>query len=100
MEDIAYNSIEADSRSTSIDSGRDRTSSAQSYGSAESDSSFAESKRDDENDYKHSSQYLIQCIPIRTREMTISDSVSKSPTPSKYYFMLQENENLIKSMKK
>lgn len=102
MDDIAYNTVETDGRSMSIDSSRDRTSSTQSYCSAESDTSFAESKTDDEdnNDNKYSSQRLNLCIPIRTREMTIADSLSKSPTPSKYYFMLQENENMIKSMKK
>lgn len=103
MEDIRHNVFGTHSRSMSIDSGysecRDRTSSAQSYCSSESDSSFAESKNDDDKD-TNSSQQLRQCIPIRTREIKISDSLSKTPTPSKYYFMLQENENLIKSMKK
>jgi hypothetical protein len=100
--DIVHNVLGADSRSMSIDSGysecRDRTSSAQSYCSAESDSSIVESKNDEEDEYNRSSQQLSICIPIRTREMTMSDILSKTPTPSKYYFMLQENENLIKSM--
>ena len=103
--DIVHNVFGADSRSMSIDSGysecRDRTSSAQSYCSAESDSSFAESKNDEEPNYTHSSSKCIAINkPCRTREMTMSDSFPKTPTPSKYYFMLQNNENLIKSMKK
>ena len=103
--DIVHNVFGADSRSMSIDSGysecRDRTSSAQSYCSAESDSSFAESKNDEEDKYKNSSSKCIMINqPIRTREMSMSGSLPKTPTPSKYYFMLQENENLIKSMKK
>lgn len=108
MDEIIHIGFDSDSRSMSIDSGysecRDRTSSAQSYCSLDGDLSVAESKNEIEDDYNKSSQQISNCIaikqPIRAREMNMSKSLPKTPTPSKYYFMLQENENLIKSMKK
>jgi len=108
MDDIIYMGFESDSCTMSIDSRnsecRDRTSSIQSHCSLDGDLSVAESKNEIEDDYNKSSQQMSKCIminqPIRTREMTMSKSLPKTPTPSKYYCMLQENENLIKSMKK
>ena len=38
--------------------------------------------------------------PHRKREMTIDDNLPRTPTPTKYYVLLQENENMVRSMKK
>jgi hypothetical protein len=108
MDDIIHIGFESDSCTMSIDSRnsecRDRTSSIQSHCSLESDTSVAESKTDIEDDYKKSSQQMSKCIaikqPMRSREMTMTKSLPKTPTPSKYYVMLQENENLVRAMKK
>lgn len=108
MDEIIHIGFDSDSCRMSIDSGysesRDRTNSTQSQFSLESDLSVAESKNEIEDACKNPSQQISKCIMInqstRPREMTMSKSLPKTPTPSKYYFMLQENENLVKSMKK
>lgn len=108
MDEIIHIGFDSDSRSMSIDSGysecRDRTSSAQSYCSLDGDLSVAESKNEIEDDYNKMDNKKSKCIVInqstRSREMNMSKSLPKTPTPSKYYYMLQENENIIKSMKK
>ena len=108
MDDIIHIGFESDSCTISIDSVysgyRDRTSSVLSYCSIESDLSVAESKNEIEDDYNKMDNKKSKCIVInqstRSREMNMSKSLPKTPTPSKYYYMLQENENIIKSMKK
>jgi hypothetical protein len=45
-----------------------------------------------------------KCILIkpahRKREMTIGDNLPRTPTPTKYYMLLQVNEEIVRSMKK
>lgn len=108
MDESIQLEFESDSCTISIDSVysgyRDRTSSILSYCSIESDLSVAESKNEIEDDYNKMDHKKSKCIVInqstRPREMNMSKSLSKTPTPSKYYFMLQENEKLVKSLKK
>lgn len=99
---------EPSSRSMSIDSGyidvRKRTSSLRSFSSLGSEHDL--SGYDEEEETKKETELIEsgKCILIkpayRKREMTIDDNLPRTPTPTKYYMLLQENEKMVRSMKK
>ena len=107
---------EPGSRSMSIDSGyidvRKRTSSLRSFSSLGSEHDLSgydeeeETKKETEEETKKETELIEsgKCILIkpayRKREMTIDDNLPRTPTPTKYYVLLQENEKMVRSMKK
>ena len=107
-DDISCTMCEPGSRSMSIDSGyiddRKRTSSLRSFSSLGSELEL--SGYDEEEETKKETEAIQsgKCILIkpayRKREMTIDDNLPRTPTPTKYYVLLQENENMVRSMKK
>jgi hypothetical protein len=94
---------EPSSRSMSIDSGyvedRERTSSILSI-----DYEITQIENIDQKENTTNNIQTSKCIAIeqksRTREMTIDVNLPRTPTPSKYYIMLQENDNLIHTIHK
>jgi hypothetical protein len=103
MDEVNYNRTDPESRSMSIDSGylgeRDRASSCLSYDSIETELSKTDNVVDTKPSYQEKSKIIAIHQTTRQRDMTIENETSKTPTPSKYYFMLQENDKLIRSIK-
>jgi len=101
--DISFNMYEPDSIENGYVDDRKRTNSIRSYSSIGSEHELGGY---DEEEVKKETEAIQsgKCILIkpahRKREMTICDHLLRTPTPTKYYMLLQENENMVRSMKK